>query len=238
MYKIIKKAALDTTPVMLEIKNKVIFSEKQQLKKAKSALDEAKHQAEAIIKLAKEQADDLIAIARTEGAEIKDMAEKQGYQSGLERAETAATEIRQQAQAVLHQAEIVRRETLAEMESEIISLAVEIAEKVLGTQLELDQDLIIKAALTAIKLVKERERVTFYVNPDDIGIYIAHKQELEKVLSERALLTFTADANIKPGGCLVDTEQGLVDATIDERWKQVLQAVKGEEQGSRNEDQG
>lgn len=51
-------------------------------------------------------------------------------------------------------------------------------------------------------------------------------------------MTFTADANIKPGGCLVDTEQGLVDATIDERWKQVLQAVKGEEQGSRNEDQG
>ena len=231
MYKIIKGASVETMPLVLEIKHKAIHSKEQHLKSVESLLDEANRQAEKVIMAAEQQANDILERARARSEKIKNSAEEQGYRQGIKKAEAEAGEIRRQAQEVLRQTEADRRKTMENMEREITSLAVEIAEKMLAIQLELDQDIIIKAALEAIKLVKDRERVTFYVNPGDMGIYIAHKQQLERTLPDRAVLSFIADPEVNPGGCLVDTDQGLVDATIDERWKQVLKVVRNEDKG-------
>ncbi|MEG6617328.1 FliH/SctL family protein [Peptococcaceae bacterium 1198_IL3148] len=231
MSRIIKGAAVDGDPLELKFretlvtKQEIVVEQPSPEEQAKTMLSEAQRQAATIVADAQQKADQLTKAARAEAEELKIQAQEQGYRDGLQQAETEAAQIRLQAQQVLEQAETVRKETFAAMEQEIVSLAVEIAEKFLTTQLQLDPDLVVEAAKEALQQVKDREQVTIYVNPEDIGAYIGRKPELTQMLSDRARLSIIADAKVKLGGCLVQTEQGVVDATADARWQEILKAL-------------
>lgn len=219
----IKEAAVDSTPLILEIKKSIynndeVVGDSELLKAVKDKADE-------IILDAQKHADEILKFAEIKSQEIFEKARQDGYQEGIKKAELEGNQIREKAIQVLQQVEAERKEILEHLRYEIISLSKEIAEKILDAQLELNPDIIIKTALKAIKLVRDRERVIFYVNSEELGTYIAYKHQLEQVLSDRAEISFIADANIKKGGCMISTENGLVDATIDERWKEVLNVI-------------
>jgi flagellar assembly protein FliH len=230
---VIKGAAVGADPLQLKFREHSILklhpkgvqeapTPKEQ---AQSILDEAEQQANATTAKAKQEADRIIQEAKEEAERLKVQAEQQGYQDALQQVQKEANQIRLQAQQVLQQAEQVREETFATMEQEIISLAVEIAEKLLSTQLQLNPDIVVEVAKEALHLVKDREQVTIYVNPEDIGAYIGRKPELVQMLSDRARLSIIADAKVEPGGCLVQTEQGIVDATAVVRWQEIMKAL-------------
>ncbi|MBM7854211.1 flagellar assembly protein FliH [Desulfohalotomaculum tongense] len=230
MSRIIKGAVVDGAPLVLELKKKfnqtpdeenTITPEEQ----ADALLEEANRRAAEIVNEARREADELLEKARAEAEEIKVAAQQQGYQDALQQAEDEAAEIRRRAREVLNQAEEFRRQTLEAMEQEIISLGVEIAEKYIAAQLKLEPDTIVAVAQEAIQLVKDRERVTVYVNPDELPVYMEKKQQLEQSLSDRTTLVIIAAPQVKPGGCLVDTDRGTVDATADARWQEILKAI-------------
>lgn len=197
----------------------------------KALLEQAQQQAAAIVQEAKQQAEAVVQAAHAEGEAIKEDARRQGYHEGLQQAEKEAQEIRRQAQQVLQQAEQIRQQTFDRMEQEIIALAVEMAEKFLATQLRLDEEIVLDTAKEALKLVRDREQVTLYVHPQEADLYLGSKQELEQILSDRAQLSIILDEQVKPGGCLVQSEQGMVDATVDTRWQQILKAVNAHGNG-------
>ncbi|MCD5405545.1 MAG: hypothetical protein LRZ91_03500 [Desulfotomaculum sp.] len=227
MYRVIKEALVDTSPLKLEKRKRNIIEgiENTSPLLLKAVQDKAK----AIILEAEKKAADLLKEAQAKSQQEFEKARERGYQegykAGIERANEEGELIRKKAEDILRQAEAERKEILECLKYEIISLSKEIAEKILSAQLELNPDLIIKTALEAIKLVKDRERVVFYVNPDDMGIFIAYKPQLKQILSDRAEISFIADPNVKKGGCMISTESGLVDATIEERWKEVLKVI-------------
>ncbi|WP_031518085.1 FliH/SctL family protein [Desulfofalx alkaliphila] len=230
MSRIIKGATVADTPIVLPLKQKLPMEKKRKKTstpedEARELLAEANAQAEQIIQAAERQGAAIVDKAKAEAEELKHKAQQQGYQEGMEKAYAEGDEIRRQARQVLEQAEEVRRQTLEAMEQEIISLAVDIAEKFISTQLRLEREIIVETARESIKLVKDRRQITIYVNPQEIDIYLAAKEQLQQMLGEEAKLNIIADAEIKPGGCLVNTEQGIVDATADSRWQSVLKAI-------------
>ncbi|MTI80192.1 MAG: flagellar biosynthesis protein [Firmicutes bacterium] len=228
MSKIIKGAFVETNPLELQIRKKLRKLEENPItpeEKIKLQLEDAERQGAETIKKAQQQAEQLLEQARTEGEKLKQEAQQQGYQQGVQQAENEAVGIRRQAQSVLEQAEETRRQTLEAMEQEITSLAVEIAEKYISVQLQLNPDIITEVAKEAIQLVKDREQVTIYVNPEELQVYLGNKQQLQQALSDRATLNIISDSQVKPGGCMVTTEKGVVDATADSRWYEILKAV-------------
>ena len=230
MSRLIKRAAVDSCPLVLELRTEQPAEapdeqrdDHEQMIQQKIA--QAEQQAQEIIQKARLEADSLLEKAKAEAEELKISAQHQGYQDGINQAEQQAEAIRRQAREVLAQAEQARADTIDALEDEITALAVEIAEKVLTAQLTINPETVMQVAAEAVQMVRDRERITIYVNPADQPIYTAKKAELEEILSQRAVLTIIADETIKPGGCLVDTDEGLVDATVDARWQEVLQAV-------------
>lgn len=233
MSRIIKGAAVEDTPHLIEHRQRftppTVDTDQQAVptaqEQAAALLEQAQQQAAAIMNDAQQQAEHLLQTAHLEGEALKEEAQHQGYNEGMQMAESEAVEIRRQAQQVLQQAEQVRQQTYDDMEQEIIALAVEMAEKLLATQLRLDENIVVETAKEALKLVRDREQVTLYVHPQEADIYLGSKQQLEQALSDRAKLSIIMDEQVQPGGCMVQTEQGMVDATVDTRWQQVLKAV-------------
>ncbi len=174
-----------------------------------------------VLQLARIEADEIRKLAREEGW-------RQGYREGLEEARDEADQIRDAARGVLREAEELRRRTLDDLQPEIRALAVAIAEKLVAGHLEQNPETITAVVRETLEAVRERESVVLYVHPSHVAVLLEAVPKLKSaLLPEGASLRIIGDAGLERGGCLVDTEQGLVDATTQVRWREVLRALEG-----------
>lgn len=186
-----------------------------------------------IIARARAEAEQILARAQREAEErARQLAEKareegykQGYREGIEQARAEAEEIRSRARQVLKQAEEQRAKTLESLEREIIGLSVDIAEKILARQLSLDPETVLAIAREALQLVKDREHITIFFNPADRETFEKNTEELKRLLPAHASLNLLSDDSITPGGCIVESEHGKVEATLEARWEAILESL-------------
>lgn len=170
----------------------------------KRSVYESGRGAEEILDEARAEAERLIAEAREETASIRENAVAEGRAEGLrawnERI-VAATSARDKA--------------LAEAEREILQLAVHIAEKIIGEQLRLDPETTVSIVREALKSARRDKDVTIEVHPDAVAVVEARLDELRRNSPQGALFGVRGDASIAPGGCVVRTEAGTVDAKLE-----------------------
>lgn len=204
---------------------------------AEEKLASALEEAEKIIEKAHKEAAEILAGARRKGeenaAELAETARRvgfqQGYEEAMQKAAQAAEVIRTQAADVLTQAQEVYQSTIDSMQDEIIALAEEIAERIVFTQLTLTPEAVVKVAKESLDLARAREQVVLYVNPVEEKLYHEHKEDLKKVIPPAAVLYIITDERITPGGCVVQTPDSRVDATIESRIKAMKDVLYGVE---------
>lgn len=187
--------------------------------KAKRLLDYATKEAELLRYTIRKKAQDEAEIIKS--AAYQEALEK-GQREAIESAAKDAQLIREQAHMVLQQAEEVRKQAIESLEQNIVDLAIEIAEKVLNTKLKMEPQVVVDLAAESIKMLKERDKVVLMVNPDEAIYYEAKKNELLKELSPKGELHIIADHDIEPGGCVVETDYGYVDAQLKKRWQTLI----------------
>lgn len=197
------------------------------------ALLEAEEKAAKIIAEAERSASQIAERVREKALEeaeaLKVEAAREGFEEGrqeaLNKAAYDASTIREQARSVLRQAEEQRRQSIESLESEIVRLAIEMTEKLLSARLNMDPRVIVEIAKEAIGKLHKRDQVALWVNPSEADLYEERRGELEKNLSPKGELIIIKDPDIKPGGCVAETENGRVDATLDSRWQALLEAL-------------
>lgn len=201
---------------------------------ARQIIREAEEKARQITVDAREAAGQLeegiVRDALEEAERIKEQARQEAYDQGIREAmsETAAdaAQMREQARSVLREAEEIRRQTIDSVESEIVRLSIEIAEKVLSAKLRLHPQVVVDIAREAIGMLHERERVVLFANPAEADVFEERRDDLVKLLPPRGELYIIADEEVAPGGCIAETEHGRVDAGLDTRWEALLKALE------------
>ncbi len=190
---------------------------------ARRIVSEAKASALAIkentLKLAGEDADRIKKLSREEGLE-------EGRKEALAKAASDATAIRDQARMVLRQAEEIRRRNIESLEAEIVLLAIEIAEKFISTNLDVNPQIVLDIAGEAIRMLHNRDQVVLFVNPDQASLFQERKEQLLRLLSPKGELHIVSDPEIEPGGCIAETEYGQVDARLGQRWENLLRTLE------------
>jgi flagellar assembly protein FliH len=198
----------------------------------------AREKAREIIAGARSEAEDILLRAREEAAAAaRELAREareegyregyeRGYQEGLEKAGEEGEAIRKEAREVLAQAHEIRQKTIAGLEGEIASLAREIAEKILATQLTLDPQVVLAIVREAVAQARGKKQVILYVHPDDLIYLQEKKEELQQALSPGGELYVLGDPAVERGGCLVETEDSRIEATLRERWQALTEALQ------------
>lgn len=182
------------------------------------AMARARKTEEEIVGKAEGKAKELFRASREKGLE-------EGRKEALARAAADASSIREQARTVLRQAEEIRRRSLESLETEIINLAVDIAEKIVMAELKQNPRSVVDVAKEAIDLLRDRDQLVLYVNPEDVALFEERRPDLTKHLSPGGELHIIADSDISPGGCVAETEFGRVDATLDTRWEGLIKSL-------------
>lgn len=160
--------------------------------------------------------------------------EREAYESGFAAGESAGYQVGEQAsQAVLQslaniQAEItqMRGQLLIDAEREIANLAMAVAAQVLGYEVKTGHPVILAGIKAAQEHFSPSTRLTLRMHPDDRTLLNGHQAELINTLGDR--FDVVSDADVAPGGTLVEGDGKLIDASLFTRFEQVVQQLLGE----------
>lgn len=195
-------------------------------------LARARQEAEAIRQAAQQEVELLKRRSWEEGYRAGlEEGRREGFQAGAAEAEALREEAenyRQRARQLLKEARRAYRETIKAAQEQILDLALEIAAKIVGKQVELSPDIVLNIARGAIREVAEGQFYILYAAPPDAEVLRQHQEELLKEAAAGARLQVVADEELKPGGCRVETESGFVDATIDTQLETVKRLLKAD----------
>lgn len=105
---------------------------------------------------------------------------------------------------------------------QVRDLALDVARQVVLAELTRHPERVLGVVKEALHLMVETTRESrLMLNPEDAALVRAH---FEGVL-DKTRLRIVEDARIARGGCLIETPQGDIDATLPARWRQVVQVL-------------
>jgi flagellar biosynthesis/type III secretory pathway protein FliH/FixJ family two-component response regulator len=112
------------------------------------------------------------------------------------------------------------------VEEEVVSLAFQIATKVLHDRADQVKEQVVAQAKTALAALKESGRVTITVHPADAGTLDALRGELSQVGDLTLSLHIEPDITLSRGGCIVQTVNRVVDASLDTQLTRLGEALR------------
>jgi flagellar assembly protein FliH len=146
--------------------------------------------------------------------------ERAGLEAGAARAEAMLGRL---AQTIEELAE-VRREMIRQTERQMVQLALAIAKRVVRREIALDRDLTQTMARLALERLGDSTTVTLRLHPDDFAA-IGHKCDEW----QRSHVSVVADRDVSRGGCLVESDFGFIDGSIEAQFHEVARALLAEE---------
>lgn len=192
---------------------------------------EAQAQAEAAARAAAQQA---AAQAAPDVDALVEAARQSGYQDGY-RNGLAALESYKQAQAeqMAHYMNEQVGALVSTMQERLDALEQQLAGRVAGVALELARqvvrselverpELVVDVAEDALSaMLSSARQITLRLNPEDHALV---QGQLSESLQSRGARV-VADPSVSRGGCLVDSDIALVDATVESRWARAAGAM-------------
>lgn len=171
--------------------------------------------------------------AENVGSNIEEM-EREAYEKGFQAGEKAGFELgRQKAEVIFNGlARIVEglstfKESLFKpCEKEMVDLTIAISKKVVQRELELKKDSVIDAVRTALAAVIAGGDIVIKINPKDMEVLLQHKNELARYGDGVKGVKLEPDEGVSKGGCLVDTNFGEIDASIDSIMGEIEERLK------------
>lgn len=162
--------------------------------------------------------------ARPSFAELEREAFTKGYAQG-ERAGAEASARRGEAALrrlaqTIEELSNLRAELLQKTERQVVELALAIAVRVLRREVSVDRELLIAMAKVALERLGENTSATIRLNPEDYAVIGAQAH-----LGEHDVVRVVADPLVSSGGCLVQSDFGLIDAGIDAQLGEVAAAL-------------
>lgn len=138
---------------------------------------------------------------------LKEQAQKEGYEAGFQE---WANHI------LLFQKEInsIRQEYL----KMLAPVALKATQKIVGKAFDLSNDLIYQIVENALKPVMQHKKITIYVNRDDVQFLEERREDLKLIFESIEALSIRERDDITKGGCVIETEGGIINARLENQW--------------------
>ncbi|HBL36857.1 MAG TPA: hypothetical protein DDZ55_08625 [Firmicutes bacterium] len=238
-----KEASIDPEAVARQL-----LADAQQ--QTEELLAAARQEAELMIAEAerrREQVEQELATARQEAAaeceRLKQEAYDRGYQEGLAAgnqagetawaekitaAEDSLLEAKAEALNLINQGEEERAARIRGSEQEILKLVIDIAEKVIKTELNGEPKKWLRMIEDSAKRLAGATEVTISIAEEDEAFLIQHLREIRSQFTESPRIQINTDLNLQPGDFQVHSNLGEVDARVQQQLTKIFQALKAD----------
>ncbi len=193
------------------VSDKVVVSSPKVLKRE---VYEATREASDVVALAQEKARQIIEEALREQDSIRERARQEGNAQGLAEWNRVLTEANQRADELTNS-----------WEETMLRLSVRVAEKIIGEQLRVHPETIVEIIREVMKNIRPGKRLTIQVNQADAQQARARIDRIKDGLSTSSEIEIVASGSVSPGGCLIESELGIIDARLETQLKCLEEAL-------------
>lgn len=149
-----------------------------------------------------------------------------GQQDGLQQYQQALEQLKTDLQKLVDALLAERRRLWEEMEPQVIELVMEIARKVLREELQARREATLSIIKHAIRRVGDTEHVRIRVHPDDLHIAREHREDFLAICDGVKQIEIVDDQRVGGGGCIIETANGIIDASLRTQLQAVENALK------------
>ncbi len=139
---------------------------------------------------------------------IKIQAQREGFEAGF----------KSWAEAVVALEEEIKR-VRAEVGKMIAPVALKAAKKIIGREIELSDDAIVDIVSNSLRSVSQHKKITIYVCKKDLEILDKNRKHLKDLFESLESLSIREREDIESGGCVIETEGGIINAQLDNQWR-------------------
>ncbi len=191
----------------------------QKAAEAKEILESANSQAEAVVASANEQAE-----------AIRQQAKEEGYQQGLlegrQKAQEEAEELRQQIDDERKSMQEVYQQQLEELEPKLVDVVADVFEHVFHVQFDDKKEILIYLIQNTILGIEDAKEFQIKVGIEDFHFLEKHKQEIQEKVGQSVKIELMADAGMKDGQCVIETDSGVFDCGRDVQLENLIKALR------------
>ncbi len=180
----------------------------------KKDVHSAKEEGKQILDRAEEEASAIIRKAESEAGSIRDLAKAEGYEEGIAKLNELALRFQES-----------RRRIFEEARDEILRLAVKIAGKILGRELESNDKAFTDLVTRAMRGVQGESRIQVRVNPSDLKKIQKDRKRLVEEVGQGREIELVEDAKVSEGGCVIETDLGIIDAQLETQLRVLEKAL-------------
>ncbi|MFC1559482.1 FliH/SctL family protein [Candidatus Margulisiibacteriota bacterium] len=189
-------------------------------------ISSVEHKTLELVEHAKTDAQNILDQAMSEAERIKEDSRVAGLEEAKREAEESASDKVREAIETLNEAVQGRKVIIKDAEAEILRLAIKISEQIIRSEVSLHRDVCLNIVSEAISKVNDREQVIVKVSHDDLDHIKKYKDKIAGLVDGVKSLSIVEDSGIEPGGCVIETNLGYVDARISTKLQAIEEAFK------------
>lgn len=169
----------------------------------------------------------IVSRAQKDALAIKEEAKKEGYEEGLASAKNDIEDLKSKFTEFFN----YKTEVYEKVSDCIYEVSMEIARKIINKQVETDKEYIISMIKGVVEEIHKTEnKITLKVMPKDVEIVRDKISEIFSGEYFEAKISVIPDNEIKEGGVIVETSNGLIDATLETQLSIIEKALKKQEE--------
>ena len=203
---------------------------------ADSIVAEAKKKATLIISNAQNEAAEMVnqAISDAENCRDNVLSEaqtqgfEQGYAEGKEQIQKDLTELICNVDKFSQCKFDIKHRIIKSLHNDILSLVIEISEKICKTKITEDKAILLNVVENAISQLKDKENVTIIVNPLMAEKIYAISDELKEKIHNLENIKIIEDSSVSPDGTIVEAVGSRIDSRVSAQIEQFSQKLFAE----------
>ena len=183
----------------------------------------------------------MIQEAQTQSVSIRKEAHEQGRHSGLQQGlRDAEEQIRSRVEKLADQLAVEKLKTtlpamqvaadmlvlerekwMAAWEKVAVQLSLAVAEKMLRRKLNVEPEISTEMIRGVLELATGTPHSTLKMNPEDLEHLGEHAEEVVRSMASCGKVTLIADESISNGGCVIETQHGVINAEIENQLERI-----------------
>lgn len=186
---------------------------------AKKVIEEAYKKAASIIEEAKIHAE-------INSREITERAKKEGFQEGLMKGTAETNAIKEQLAKEKEKQDMEYRRQIELLEPELVHVILEVFSKVFDVILEEKEDVIQHLIAKAVSQIENSYEFIIRVSKEDYERVMDGKDKIFEEIPRISTLEIVKDISLKKNQCLIETDGGVFDCSLDTQLERLLNDIK------------
>lgn len=193
-------------------------------------LEAVRAEAEQIQQDARTKAAEMIEKAQGQVDEIRSNAETEGWQKGYEDGRNKAREEQEAEMQKLDQRreelENQHQQRMQELEGQVLEAVCDVLEQVFHIQFDQFGPILLHLVSQALLQIEGVREFNVRIHPEQYKYLQEHRQELVDQLGPSVQIGLEADASLAPSGCVIETDSGFFDCSLDVQFENLIKAVR------------